>query len=85
MIHKYLINPFYVVLMKRGARPLSVAFQKNNLCVWALVDENEDDVEHKFFTYSTGEDIPLPQLEATFMGTAFLDDMVFHVFYKGEV
>jgi hypothetical protein len=68
-----------VLKLAFGSKILSTAFQGETLCVWALVDKDEDTlVDYTFYIYGTGHDIV--DYSGSFIGTAFIDSLVFHVF-----
>lgn len=66
------------VQMPEGAEILSVSFQEQNLMMWALVDTEAKLVDRHIIARGTGHNIRADNI--SFIGTAFLDDMVFHVF-----
>ena len=67
--------------MPEGARPLHVANQNGDLCIWALVDPSLDvaNVERKFLVCGTGHPVMEP---AIYIGTAHFNSgmLVLHVF-----
>lgn len=69
------------ILMKKGAKILSVQTQDEKICIWALVDENEIHERRFFHIYGTGHQInPIHKIK--FVGTCQLHNggLVFHVF-----
>lgn len=67
-----------VLEMPMCAEVLSVAFQGQKLMMWALVDIEVDTTKRYFIVRGTGHNIRLNNLH--FIGTAFIDALVFHVF-----
>lgn len=91
-IWKFKVDPEKPVEMPAGARLLSVAFQGDDLCVWAEVDPDAPKVQRRFTVVGTGHD--LPSAPGEFVGTAHTDGiagifgfgaLVFHVYDQGEV
>ena len=66
------------VLMPQEARPLHVAFQGHDLCLWAEVDRDGLPMQaRRFAVRPTGEVFPSG---GTYIGTAFTGPFVFHVY-----
>lgn len=80
-VWKYKINPADGrIEMPVGAKVLSVAFQGQDLCLWALVDPGVTIKKERYFAvFGTGHDI-YDDAGFQFLGTAFVDNLVFHVF-----
>jgi hypothetical protein len=81
-IYKYIINPNNEeILMPAGAEVLSVAFQRDDFCLWAKVDPKAPACTRKFIAFGTGHLIP-PALNNSlkFIGTGFTGPYVFHAF-----
>ncbi len=80
-VFKYVINPYdSEVDMPKYAKVLSVAFQGEDFCLWAEVDETNDTETRDFEIVGTGWDIPTEGYNV-FIGTAHKDDgLVFHAF-----
>lgn len=79
---KYPLDPAFqqTVAMPGGARVVRVAYQREKLCVWAVVQADAP-VEPRVFTIlGTGESIPHPVLDGQYVGT--VDDpsgFVWHI------
>jgi hypothetical protein len=82
VIYKYQVGPNGATEMPRGAKILSTGFQQRNLFVWALVDPEAEHVVRLLHVEPTGG--APPSSTAIFIGTVFLDWLVFHVFDRGE-
>ena len=83
-IYKYMLHPYIKMSLPTGAEILSVAEQRENIVVYALVNTTADDSEsHEFVVLGTGH-------EATrvtgfnFIGTVNLSKgaLMFHVFHR---
>lgn len=74
------------VEMPAGARLLTVALQRRELCVWAAVDTEAPTVRRRFAIRGTGHPLRTVGPMTPFVGTFFLDGgaLVFHVFDLGE-
>jgi hypothetical protein len=72
-------------LMPKGAQLLSVAEQRGDVCLWALVDPSAPKECRILSVVGTGWDYS-PSLNAKFIGTVLLDHgtLVFHVFEEIE-
>ena len=78
-VHKYILGVGDdITQMPVGAQPLSVAFQGDQLVMWALVDVDAPMKGRQFIVRGTGHNIRLTNIG--FIGTAFIDNLVFHVF-----
>lgn len=55
VIYKYAISPDAVLAMPQGARILSVAAQRGQPHIWALVDPQAPTETRRFRTVATGE------------------------------
>ena len=66
--------------MPVGARILTVAAQHGTIMVWALVDPNAKSVPFRFEVCGTGGPFVAEFVDSPFLGTVFLDKLVFHVF-----
>jgi hypothetical protein len=68
------------IKMPSGAKPLTVQWQFDKLCIWMLVDENNVTEDRVIAIYDTGH--PLPFTVGNYVGTFQLQDsgLVFHVF-----
>jgi hypothetical protein len=64
-----------------GAMILSAAFQGKTLCMWVLVDKDEDySKKQTVYIYGTGHNIV--EENSRFINTVFMDYLVFHVFVR---
>lgn len=73
--------------LPKGAQILSVHAQRNEVCVWAEVDEFYQETEqYAFQIYGTGHKVNHDD-SYSFLGTVLLMDerLVLHVFYKKNV
>jgi hypothetical protein len=73
-----------LVEMPSGARVLCVQAQRDELCVWAVVNPARQLRTHVFDVFGTGHPLP-PELPGSYLGTVQLygGDLVLHVFYEG--
>jgi len=70
-----------VIVMPFGAEVLQVREQIENVCLWALVDPDERQMEtRRFILFGTGH--PIPSAPMKYHGTAHLKGgmLVMHVF-----
>ena len=81
---KYKLNPKSIdvqqIKMPKGAEILSIQFQRENLCVWALTDLDKELESRHFFIARTGD--PFPDNPSVFHSTFQLFDgsYIGHVF-----
>ena len=86
VIWKFTLDTSGVVMMPKGAKPISAREQGDALCVWAIVDPEAPKVSRRVYIIGTGHeganygDLP-------FLGTALLmgGRLVIHVFDGGEM
>jgi hypothetical protein len=94
-IYKYLVSPFDVTEMPRGAEVLSVGAQGDEIVVWAFVSYDDttkapmEKVPRRLVAVSTGyvfaKDEDAPKRDQ-FIGTVQMrDGLVFHIFDLGEL
>lgn len=69
------------VLMPEDAQILTVGVQGSSIRMWALVDPKAVQNTRYFNVYGTGH--PHPGT-GDYIGTAFIDELVFHVFEEKE-
>jgi hypothetical protein len=72
------------LLMPKGAKILTIQPQYENLCLWALCDEEEERKESRIIaTYETGH--PISGTPGEYIGTyqMYGGFGIFHVFDKG--
>lgn len=70
--------------MPAGAKLLSVQRQRDEICVWALVDPAQPLVRRYFRWYGTGHPVRTVDAATCFVGTVQYNDLVFHLFDQGE-
>lgn len=83
IIHKFSIKvaDTQEIEMTAGAKILTVQYQNDILCIWALVMENETRKEKRIINvYGTGN--PLPDQVGDYIGTVqtYGGNLVWHVF-----
>lgn len=79
-VYKYLFDPFDTPIeLPEGAEILHVAEQHGDVCMWALVNPENDHVVRKFEIYGTGHTID-EERQKSFIGTVFYKEFVFHIF-----
>jgi hypothetical protein len=79
VIWKYTLDPILTTLrMPLGAKVLTVAAQDGNVCLWAECAVGVDLETRQFMAVPTGSEVYLGG--TTYVGTVFLDDLVFHVY-----
>ncbi len=95
IIYKYhLIGSTDRIMMPKNAIPLSVAWQDEQITIWALVETEKHTISHKVIILGTGHPIP-SELDSKiflgtlidskiFLGTVHNPPFVWHVFYLGE-
>lgn len=87
-IYKYVLQPGKTQLsMPFQANPLCVAFQGDELCLWAEVCPDNRPDTRLFEVFATGENIVFDMgVERKYIGTAHTVDMgmrlVFHVYER---
>ena len=80
-IYKYVINSSSSIHIPKGAEILSVGAQRDDVCLWAMVEPDTEQETEEFIVVGTGWDVP--EMARCFIGTAQLDNgLVFHVFCK---
>lgn len=82
-IWKYplMVTDCQTVRMPQGAEILSVADQRGELCVWALVDPDADLEDRMFYIFGTGN--PVSEiLPWQFVGSVQQNVFVWHVFVE---
>lgn len=69
--------------MPNGAHILSVQEQSGELCMWAMVDPEEEYMPRKFRIFGTGHPIDLDGDNSGFVGTVQCKNgLVWHVFAR---
>lgn len=82
-IYKYQLPDIpgvFILQLPKGSIPLSVGVQHDELVLWVMVNEFEDDLEYKFRLLITGEDFDETNLK--FIGTIQLNGLVYHLFHE---
>jgi hypothetical protein len=69
-----------LVAFPRGARLLSAVLQNGEIVVYAVVDSDNESVEHPVVIVGTGK--PVPSDAATFLGSVVQGPFVWHVFSR---
>jgi len=80
-IWKYTLNnPTNNIMMPKNAKILDVQIQHNEIQMWALVNENNEQEQRDFSIFGTGNEIP--DDPGDYIATFQLYDgkLVFHVF-----
>ncbi len=83
VIWKYTLDPILTTLqMPLGAKVLTVAAQDGEMRLWAEVESNRPGPlqERQFMAVPTGIDMYCD--DTTYVGTVFLDDLVFHIYER---
>ena len=64
-IYKYplLITDEQILRIPANAELLAVQFQRDTLCLWALVDPSTAAVDYKIHIYGTGNPVPVNPLQ----------------------
>jgi hypothetical protein len=80
IIFKYLLSISDQVLLylPEGAKILSVQGQADQLVLWAIVDTSKSVEPRMFSIYGTGN--PFQSDNARYIGTAQVNELVWHVF-----
>lgn len=68
------------LMLPKGAKILSVQFQGEALCVWALVDPDAIPAPVMIWIIGTGDSLPLPSVEMEHLGTVQVGKFVWHIF-----
>ena len=85
VIYKYEleINDINPITMPLGAEILTVQPQHNIICLWVKCNPTAPQVTRKIAIHGTGN--TCEEDNGIYIGTAFLDYFVWHVFDLGEV
>lgn len=83
-VYKYEVKPDNsAIKIPVGAEILHVGFQGSSFCLWAKIDTKANVELRSFHTFPTGGEIPQNMgLEWGFIGTGFINDLVFHCFER---
>lgn len=68
------------IRLPRVERFLSVQFQKEILCVWALVNDSDSKLIYTLRIFGTGHEIPSFNLD--YIGTVQDGPLVWHIFHQ---
>jgi hypothetical protein len=84
-VHKYIIgNPtpegLVLISMPIGAQILRVDTQNNIPVLWARINSEQPYVQKHFRVAGTGQNLDHGVRPDEYVGTFFLDDLVFHLF-----
>jgi hypothetical protein len=81
-IYKYPLTLAAVqkIEMPLGAELLAVQIQGKQICIWAVVNPEEEENVQTFYIVGTGH--PMPEGRVRFLGTVQDDPFVWHVFLK---
>ena len=77
------VNDLVTIAMPRLAHILTAHAQHGEICVWALVNPDEQEVEQRTFRIAgTGHDVNVPINCLRYIGSAHLHggSLVFHIF-----
>lgn len=82
-VYKYKLLPKITIELPRDAKPLCVAAQGDDLCMWCEV-LTQNETEHRTFeVFGTGHAIPQDMgIECRYVGTAFMGSLVWHVYER---
>lgn len=88
-IHKYILEPNLrdrriTIEMPKSAKILSTSFRPEGVCVWAEIDVGAEQVDRVFLVLGTGWRQEAISPLATFVGTVFAEELVFHIYDLGE-
>lgn len=84
-IHKYTleITDDQQLALPKGSRVTGIAEQRGRLCLWAVVDTNQEPTKVHIKIFGTGHPIKPEYLTSTFWsfyGTVLVGKFVWHVF-----
>ncbi len=76
------VTAWQSVMIPAGSQVLSCQFQREQLCLWALVDPEREAEERTVYVVGTGHG--LPDMSLGFIGTVQMlgGSLIFHVFMK---
>lgn len=74
------IEDFVLLDMPKGAKVLTVQTQQETVCLWAIVNPNNETEKRGFYIVGTGH--PFPKHASDYVGTVQVRNgfLVFHVF-----
>lgn len=82
-VYKYplVLDDEFTLALPAGAQPLSYGFQAGKPVLWVLVDPDETRiVNRRFLLAGTGHPIERAVNRLLYVNTAFVRDLVFHLF-----
>lgn len=77
-VHKYAIGDDTTVNMPRGAQLMSVAMQRGEPQLWAMVETTQPLEQRRFCIFGTGQGVI--ERPVAYVGTLHFDGLVFHAF-----
>jgi hypothetical protein len=88
VVYKYVLaeTDDQTILMPKGAKILSVGAQRDLICLWALINDGDPMMGHRFYIVGTG--YPASHVvRSTFLGTVSLHnaELIFQVFQDNAV
>ena len=84
-VWKYTIDPYSPAIdIPVGSEIVSVAFQRDDFCMWVKVDTEKECESRNFEVFGTGHEMPYGMgIDYAFIGTAHMDNgLVFHAFER---
>ena len=70
------------VLIPMGYTVLRVGSQGDKICLWCLVDNENEKEEEVFKIFGTGHLVEDGEHYLNYIGTAFINEFVWHVFHS---
>jgi hypothetical protein len=70
------------VEMPKGAQPMHVDEADGHLCLWAAVDQDEENVKRAIEVYRDGQDIPVEGVDRLYIGSVLRNGIMHHVFER---
>jgi hypothetical protein len=82
-IYKYKLKPYSPISMPIGAKPICVASQGDDVCMWCEVKTENIEEIRVFEVIGTGKEIAEDiGINNQYIGTAFLKSLVIHVYER---
>lgn len=77
-------NDVTKVVMPKNAKILTVGAQGNDVCIWAEVQSDEEDVIRSFEMFGTGHEMDYGRcIKREYLGSAFIESgFVIHVYER---
>ena len=79
VIYKYKLVPRTPVKMAAGAKVLTAASQRNDICIWAEADDSVGEELRYFEIIPTGGVIE-DEVQLKYINTVFVRELVFHIY-----